>query len=123
MTFPESRLPVPANRPGFAIGDDPARSLERTGFTALVSLLLGPIIAQGLWRPLVHVFGPSGSSGLVTGAALAISATIVLVQRLQPGRSRLRSIVLGGLLAAGASVGSSLGVPGLLSLLGVAVSI
>lgn len=46
------------------------RNLERSAFTGLVSLILGPIIAQGVWRPLVHFLGPIGSAGDVTAAAL-----------------------------------------------------
>lgn len=65
--------------------DDWTRRLERPAFGALVAFLLAPVIAHGLWRPLVHFIGPSGRDGAVTGAALAISGTIVVVQNLCPG--------------------------------------
>lgn len=73
---------IPAHEPGAsrsdAGNDDRSPSLERAAFGALVALLLSPILAQGLRRPLGHVFGPAGSAERVTAAALAIAAIIVL---------------------------------------------
>ena len=88
-----------------------------------MAFLLAPVIAHGLWRPLVYVLGPSGKASAVTGAALAVSCAIVVVQRLRPGRAPLLSLALGGLIAVGASGGLSLGLPGLLTLLSVAAAI
>src|SRR5438477_1611194 len=46
---------------GGAMNEDSTRGPERLAFAALVSFLLGAVVAQGLWRPLAHVFGPSGT--------------------------------------------------------------
>lgn len=99
-----------------------SRRLERPAFGALFAFLLAPVIAHGLWRPLLHVFGPSGRAGAVTLAALAVSGTIVVVQALRPRQAPLLSLALGGLVAIGASAGLSLGLPGLLTLLIVAAA-
>ena len=101
--------------------DTQGRSLERTGFGALVALILSPVLAHGLWRPLTHVLGPDGDAGRVTGAALAVAAIIAIASHF--GLSRWRLVLLGGLVAGGASLGLSLGVSGLLTLLVVAVAI
>src|SRR3954470_4073504 len=82
--------------------DDGTRRLERPAFGALVAFLLAPVIAQGLWRPLLHFFGPSGKADAVTFSALAISGAIVIVQSLRPARAPLLSLALGGLVAIGA---------------------
>lgn len=68
---------------------NPQSSPERTGFGALVVLLLAPIIAQGLVRPLMHVFGADADAERVTGAALAVGAIIVLAD-LRRGRLAAR---------------------------------
>lgn len=100
--------------------NDSPGHLERPAFGALWALLLAPIMAQGLWRPLVHVFGPSGTASAVTYSALAVTGTIAVVQVFRAGQGLLLSLAMGGLFAIGASVGLSLGLPGLLTLLGVA---
>ncbi len=99
------------------------RPLERAAFGALWAFLLAPVIAHGLWRPLLHILGPSGKAGTVTFSALAVSGTIVVVNELLPRQAPLLSLVLGGLVAIAASVGWSLGLPGLLALLIVAAAI
>lgn len=96
---------------------------ERPAFGVLWAFLLAPVMAQGLWRPLLHVFGPSGKASAVTLSALAVSGTIVVVKELRPKQTPLHSLALGGLLAIGASVSLSLGLPGLLTLLVVAAAI
>lgn len=97
--------------------------IERPAFAALIAFLLAPVIAQGLWRPLLHIFGPSGSAGAVTVCALAISGATVIGQALLPRRTPYLSLALGGLVAGGAAAGMALGLPGLLTLLLVAVAI
>lgn len=97
--------------------------LERPAFGALWVFLLAPVIAHGLWRPLVHVFGSSGKASAVTYSALAVSGTIVVIQMIRAGKAPRLSLALGGLFAIGASVGLSLGLAGLLTLLGVAAAI
>lgn len=99
--------------------DSPGR--EARAFAALVAFLLAPIVAQGLFRPLGHVFGPSGRSGTITGAALAITATIVLAEQLRPRLWPL--LALGATVAVGAAVGWSLGIAGLLALLSVVATV
>jgi hypothetical protein len=97
--------------------------LERPAFGALWAFLLAPVVAQGLWRPLLHYVGPSGSARTVTLCALGVSAAIVLARELRPRQPTLHSLAAGGLVAIGAAVSLSLGLPGLLTLLVVAVAI
>lgn len=103
------------------MNEDWTRSRERSAFGALLAVLLAPVVAQGLWRPMVHVFGPAGDAASVTGAAVASAVAIVLVRCLRPRRAQLLSLGTGGLVAAGASVSLSLGLAGLLTLLSVTV--
>jgi hypothetical protein len=65
-------------------------SVERSAFGALVAVLLAPVVAQGLWRPMVHVFGPAGDAGSVTSAAVAIAVAVAPVR---PSASRSDSPV------------------------------
>lgn len=102
---------------------DHGRSLERAGFGALAASLLAPVIAHGLWRPLVHVYGPAGHAGTVTTAALAVSGVMVATGRFDLGRSPRRLLIVGALIAVSLTEGLSLGVAGLLTLLGVAGAI
>lgn len=97
-------------------------SLERTAFVGLVVLLLSPVVAHGLWLPLVHRFGAPGGSGRVTAVALATGVVVALVRRLRPGWAAGRLVLAGGLVAAAGAALWSLGLPGLLSLLGVAAA-
>lgn len=99
------------------------RRLERAAFGALCVLLLAPVLAHGLWRPLLHVLGPSGSARAVTLSALAVSGAIVVVNELRPTQAPLLSLAVGGLLALAASAGLSLGLPGLVTLLVVAAAL
>ncbi len=82
-----------------------------------------PSSPRGLWRPLGHFFGATGNASAVTGAALAIGVAVALLQRLRPDRALLPSLGLGGLIATAASLATSLGLCGLLTLSGVAVAI
>lgn len=102
------------------MNEDWTRSLERSAFGALMAVLMAPVVAQGLWRPMVHVFGPGGDAGAVTRAAVALAVVVVLVRCFRPRLAQLLSLGLGGLVAAGASVSLSLGLAGLLTLLSVA---
>lgn len=97
--------------------------LERPAFAALWAFLLAPVLAHGLWRPLLHFFGPSGSAGAITLSALAVSGTIVVTQVLRRDKALLLSLALGGLVALGTGFGWSLGMPGFLTLLLVAAAI
>lgn len=106
-----------------ATSDDQGRSLERTGFGALAALLLSPVLAHGLWRPLMRGFGSAGSAGMITGAALVIAASIILARMWRPGRAPWFLPLVGALVAVVASVGLSLGLAGLLTLLAVAAAI
>lgn len=102
--------------------EDWTRSGERSAFAALVAVLVAPVVAQGLWRPMVHVFGPAGDAGSITGAAAAISLAVALVRRLRWGRSDMLSFGSGVLVAVGATVGLALGLAGLVTLLSVAAA-
>jgi hypothetical protein len=101
----------------------PAPSGERAGFVALVGLLLAPILAQGAWLPLQHVFGPAGQAGMITGAALGVAAVHSFAAWIGRRRSPWLPAVAGGLSAVLLSAGLSLGTPGLLTLLIVAAAI
>lgn len=101
----------------------PSRHVERTAFGALWVFLFSPVIAHGLWRPLVHIFGPAGSAATVTMGALAIGGVVAAVSALGHRTTRLLSLLLGGVVALAATVGCSLGLPGLLSLLVVATAL
>jgi len=102
---------------------DWTQPLERSAFAALWAFLLAPVIAQGVWRPLLHIFGPSGKASAVTVSALAVSGTIVVARALRPKQIPLAALALGGVVALAASIGWSLGLPGLLTLLFVAAAI
>lgn len=100
--------------------EDWTRSFERRAFGILMVCLVAPVAAQGLWRPLVHVFGPAGDAGTITSAALVIGVGVVLVRGSRPPRAPLVSAGLGVLLALGASLALSLGLAGVVTLLSVA---
>ncbi len=97
-------------------------SRERRAFAAWVALLLAPVIAHGLWLPLVHFLDPSGDADSLTGSALAVSFGLAFAEILRPGRSPFPSLALGGVSALGLSAGGSLGLPGFLALLSVNVA-
>jgi len=103
--------------------DAPPRSLERPAFAVLCAFLLAPVITHGVWRPLVHVLGPSGDAAAVTGAGLAVSGVAIVVHMLRPRRAPLLALASSGLAAVAATVGCSLGLAGLLAVLGVAAAI
>ena len=65
---------------------DSPRSLERIAFAVLVSLLLAPVIAVALWRPLLHVFGPAGNAAAIAISALATGAAVIFLLRWLPRR-------------------------------------
>ncbi len=102
--------------------DDRTCPFERPAFGALWALLLAPVIAHGLWRPLLHMLGPAGDAATLTFAALAVSGAVVVVQQLRLCSGALLSVAVGALVAIGASALGSLGLPGLLTLLIVAVA-
>ncbi len=101
---------------------DATRSPERAAFGALSALLLAPVIAQGVWHPLQHVFGSAGSASTITWAALAVAAVVVLVQIVLPRRKLALSLALGSLVAVAARVAGSLGLTGFLTLVCVDVA-
>ncbi len=106
--------------------DDRTCSPERPAFAALWAFLLAPIIAQGVWRPLQHLLGSTGQAGqagLITGAALAVCATVFFVQLLRPRQTPLLASALGSVVAIAAALGCGLGLPGLLTLLIVAAAL
>lgn len=91
-------------------------SVERVGFSALVALLLSPVIAHGAWRPLMYAFGPSGSAIAVTCAALGIAAVTVAAWRFGGPRAVWLAPLAGGLVAVTGTAALSLGIPGVLAL-------
>src|SRR4051812_19460598 len=98
--------------------EDWTRSPERSAFAGLIAVLVAPVVAQGLWRPLVHVFGPAGDAGSITAVAVAIAVAFVLTRWLHP--RGLLAGGLAGLIAVAATLGLALGLAGLLTLLSVA---
>ena len=97
-------------------------NMERSAFTAIVAFVLAPVLAHGLWRPLIHVFGPTGTASLITGAALAIGGVVVVVNALRPARLLVSLLAAGATVAVGATYGLSLGAPGFVTLLAVAAA-
>lgn len=104
--------------------DDPhPPSFERPAFLVLCALVIAPVLAHGLWRPLLHVFGSSGGAGAITVAALAISGVMAGTRALRPSLASLPLLALGALVAVSATLGLALGLPGLLTLLAVAAAV
>lgn len=104
--------------------DDPRpTSFERPAFLVLCVCLTAPVLAHGLWRPLLHIFGPSGGAGAITLAALAISGAMGAARALRPGLAPLPLLALGAGIAVPATLGLSLGRPGLLTLLAVVAAV
>ncbi len=104
----------------------PPHRHERSAFVGLVALLLAPIIAHGLWRPLLHVLGSAGDASAITLWSLATGAVIAIVRarrRRHDRRAGLIALAVGCVVAVGASVGASLGLGGALTLLCVAGAI
>lgn len=98
------------------------QSAERSAFAAILALLLAPVVAQGLWRPLVHLFGPAGDAASITGAALAVSGAVVLARRLRARRAPIIAPGLGLAVAALATLAASLGIAGAVALSCVALA-
>lgn len=113
-----------------AVAKDPAgeSSVERSAFSLVVLWILGPMIAQGLWRPLGHWLVLSGSAMSITGLALLVCTTVFIAQRVSLKNPRQStnalswSIATGVLVAALSSGSLSLGLAGFLTLLTVAVA-
>jgi len=108
-----------------APASDSSRSLERPAYGALWAFLLAPVMAQGLWRPLLHFGGAGGraSAMAITIAALGVCGAIVIARQIRPGPRSLAPWALGGLFAVGATLVAGLGLSGLLCLLAVAASL
>ena len=100
--------------------DDRPRRIERAAYVLLWLLLLTPVLAHGLWRPLVHVFGSAARAPTMTLAAVVIGAAVAAVQALRPRGSVLLSLSAGCLGAGVATLAGSLGIAGFLTLLVVA---
>lgn len=98
------------------------QSAERSAFAAILALLLAPVVAQGLWRPLAHLFGPAGDAASITGAALAVSGAVVLARRLRARRAPIIAPGLGLAVAALATLAASLGIAGAVALSCVALA-
>ena len=96
---------------------DGAGCFERPAFVVFCAALLAPVIAHGLWRPLVHALGPAGNASTVTLAALAVSGAMAVAQAFRKRLSPLCLLVLGGLVSVVATVGGALALPGLVTLL------
>ncbi len=101
--------------------DPSPRGLERSAFTAFAAVLLSPIVAQGLWRPLEHVFGAAGTAQQITGSALVIGAMGALVRPFVRDAARPLLALPGVLAALALSAGLSLGLAGLGALLPAAL--
>lgn len=79
--------------------------LEVSAFTALVALLLSPVLAQGAWLPMVHLAGPSGDAAHLTLAAVVIAATMAVGAGVH---STALAGALGAAVALTASIAASL---------------
>ncbi len=102
-----------------------SRSLERPAYGALWAFLLAPVMAQGLWRPLVHFLGAGGGASAIaiTIAALVVCGSVVIAREARPRPLSLVPGALGGLVAIVATLAAGLGLSGLLTLLAVAASL
>lgn len=96
---------------------------ERRAFSALLALLVAPVLTLSLWRPLVFGVGSAGEAVQITAAVMGIGALVVGVLGAAPGL-RWRATPLAVVAAAAGSAGLGLGAAGLLSLLagGLAVT-
>lgn len=97
-------------------------SRERVGFAALVLLVLGPVVLQGLWRPLARAVEVEVDAYRLTCSSLVVVAVVLFahvgtaspsVQRWLPGASgavaaALVGVVLGDSPAAMAAVTAAL---------------
>ncbi|PRQ09116.1 glycosyltransferase family 87 protein [Enhygromyxa salina] len=62
---------------------------ERLAFAAVWALILAPVVAHGLWRPLIVGLGSSGEAGWITIAALVVAAAAVVGRWIGPARAWL----------------------------------
>lgn len=92
---------------------------ERRAFAGLAALMVAPVLAQGLWRPLEHWLGAAGTARELTGAALVICAFNAVVQGLV--RPVVGRALLAGLATVALTASLSLGAAGFGALLPVAV--
>lgn len=74
---------APANMPVA-----PAR--ERLALAGAWLLILAPVVAHGVWRPLLLGLGAVGDAGWISVAALAVALVVVAAQALWPARAELR---------------------------------
>ena len=81
---------------------------ERLALAGLWTLTLAPVLAHGIWRPVLQALGADGDAVAVTWAALAVAATAIAL-RIGSTPAALRAgaplgvAVLGALLAGGST--------------------
>lgn len=69
--------------------DPPAvPSTERLALAAGCALILAPVVAHTIWRPLLVGFGATGDAGWITLGSLVVAAVAVIGHRLAPPRRR-----------------------------------
>lgn len=84
-------------------------SPERLALAAGWALVLAPVIAHAIWRPLLVELGADGDAGLVTIAALGVATAAVLARRLAPpARAGLAGLGAGATaMVAALAIGST----------------
>jgi hypothetical protein len=88
----------------------PAR--ERLALAGAWMLILAPVVAHGLWRPLLYRFDTVGDAAWISLAALVVALVVVTGHAVWPARARLRwaSASATAILAACLVGGSPLGI-------------
>jgi hypothetical protein len=88
------------------------RARERLALAGAWLLILAPVVAQSLWRPLLLGLGAVGDAAWISFAALVIALIVVAGHALWPARARLRwgSAGVTAILAACIVGGSPLGI-------------
>lgn len=88
----------------------PAR--ERLALAGAWLLILAPVVAHGLWRPLLLGLGAVGDAGWISLAALVVAVVVVAGHAVWPARTQLRwaSACTTAMLAACLVGGSLLGI-------------
>lgn len=103
-----------------------AFSIERLAFTGLSALLLMPVVAQGLWRPLCHLLNapPASASDSAFVTVSALSVAVAALVSAVAGSKHQRWLVgaCGGLTAALSALLFGLGGAALVSLVCVAAA-
>ncbi len=92
-----------------------SRSLARLALAALWLLMVAPVVAHTLWRPLLVGLDADGNAGWISIAAVLVAAAAVVGQARWPTRAAMRwgcatAMAIGGAAATMIPGGSGLGI-------------